>query len=176
MKNKKGGEGLNFLDRIDAYCKSHNMSQSYFERAAGLSKGQITKWRNGFKPGLKSQQKLAAFMNISIAELMREGSEDGASGDESRFEITMDDDSMEPYILKGYIIIADKNSKVESGDIAIISTPGDQTICRKVVFNEDGIILQPYNRKYDAVYYRYSEMESLPVALTGKVVRHIGKH
>lgn len=200
------------------------MRQNAFERAAGLTKGQITKWKQGFKPNHASQEKLAAFMHMTLEELMRDddaqarydedsnepvpvsasvrrdntgiyirkasssgtpGSEDAseesfisilpdsALSDGSCFAVIMEDDSMEPYIGKGNIIIANRNAEISSGDIVTVSTPGEPVVCRKIHYEKNGFTLQPFNRNSNAIYYSNSEIESLPVAITGKVISHI---
>ncbi|MBQ6388799.1 MAG: LexA family transcriptional regulator [Mogibacterium sp.] len=62
---------MNFLDRIEYYCKEHRVSHSRFEALADLSRGQISKWiHKGIFPNHRSQQKVAALLGISIEELM----------------------------------------------------------------------------------------------------------
>ena len=220
---------MNFLDRIEAYCKEFGLSQSSFERAAGLTKGQITKWKNGLHPGLKSQRKIAEYMQMSLEELMREtpASYEGdpmlhfdpdalrdhsalyipvikncsgldfarlRRGEVSKpaphqnirllppsvanpfdcFGFEMYDNSMVPYFDRGDIVLADGSDKgrrnVCTGDIVIVSTPGEPSVCRKLIKDDTGIILQPVNSSFDAVHYLNSEIEDLPVAITGKVV------
>ena len=69
---------MNFLDKIDAFCREHHISASRFEREAGLAKGLISNWRRykGRYPSYASQMNVAAYMNISVADLMREIPED----------------------------------------------------------------------------------------------------
>lgn len=62
---------MNFLDRIEYYCKEHGISHSRFEALAGLSRGQISKWiHKGIFPNHRSQQKVAKLLDISVEELM----------------------------------------------------------------------------------------------------------
>ena len=72
---------MNFIDRIDYYRKAHhNMTQSEFERQAGIAKGLLIKWRNGrCMPGYASQVKVARLLNITTAELMEDSSVHGTS-------------------------------------------------------------------------------------------------
>ena len=62
---------MDFIDRIEFYCKANKINQSEFERQAGLSKGLIIKWKKGnCVPGFSSQLKIARLLNITTAELM----------------------------------------------------------------------------------------------------------
>lgn len=192
---------MSYLDRILFYCKRLNISQSSFERAAGLSKGQITKWKKGANPGLRSQLKVADFMSISVAELMSSSpyqdvalidplSEndlhisdnqigsikmlpDAVSDPDNCYAVKICDDSMNPYIYEGDIVIADKDSPPKSGDIAAVFIPGSPVTCRKILHYGSGIILQPCNVEYDARFYTSSELSSLGITVSGRIISHI---
>lgn len=208
---------MNFLDKILAYCREHHISASQFEREAGLSGGSISKWKHkGFDPSYRSQQKIAAYMNISVDDLMRiipdeAVSFSGAGADIVRqasvkyipvlnslpgdkpldpqmvrsylpampesfadsdrcFAMEMPDSSMSPEYCAGDIIIVLRCDDPASGDIVVVSSPGEPVLCRKLIREDDGIILQPFSRHYDAVSYRYEEMDMLPVVFSGKVI------
>ena len=63
---------LNFLDKIYAFCAEHNITTAQFEREAGLSKGMISKWKTkGFMPNYRTQEKIAAYMKMTVEDLMR---------------------------------------------------------------------------------------------------------
>lgn len=209
---------MDFLDKIKKYCDEHHISQAQLAKEAGLSNGLIPKWKNkGFYPSYKSQKKLAAYMNMTVEELMRSGSDEsvlskthqpdfvcesavryipvltGTPGDgpvdplmvksylpalaetvddpDRCYAMEMPDSSMLPEYCAGDILIVMKCSDPVSGDIVIADTPGEGPLCRKLIRKEDCIILQPYNsRHYDAVCYRYEEMEELPVVFSGNVI------
>ena len=68
---------MDFLDRIKKYCEENHISEAHLAQEAGLSKGLIPKWKNkGFYPSYRSQKKLAACMNMTVEELMRQEPDD----------------------------------------------------------------------------------------------------
>ena len=80
------------------------------------------------------------------------------------------DKSMAPDIDRGDIAIVKLDDNPASNDIVIVSTPGEATMCRRLKRQKDGIILQPYCKHFDPIFYSYSEMDLLPVFFSGKVV------
>ena len=80
------------------------------------------------------------------------------------------DSSMAPDIDRGDIAIVKLDDNPASNDIVIVSTPGEATMCRRLKRQKDGIILQPYCKHFDPIFYSYSEMDLLPVFFSGKVV------
>lgn len=207
-----------FLENVLAYCKTNDLSEAAFEKGAGLSKGQINKWKKGTVPRISSMQKSADFIGIKLVDLMNnvlfgEGTTvefDGVNTKDGQtslnipivnlkrktdeevgsdacidldsillnsvisspdcFAMIIYDNSMEPAIRMYDIVIADKSTVAKSGDIVTVSTPGDDVLCRKLVYTENGIILQPVNPEYAPVYYSNLEIEDLPVAITGRVI------
>ena len=67
---------MSFLDKIDEYCRQHNMKQSRFERESGLSKGMISRWRKGTRPRYDSLQIAADYMQISLKDLISQDAAD----------------------------------------------------------------------------------------------------
>lgn len=208
---------MNYLDKILAFCRERHISVTRFEREAGLSKGIISKWKTqGFTPNYRSQKRIAAYMNITVEDLMREIPDDAVSyssslpdivresavryipvlagipGDdpvredsvlkylpalpetiefaESCYAMKMPDSSMTPEYCAGDTIIVLRCSDPDSGDIVVASSPGAPVLVRKLIREKNGVILQPFNRHYDAVSYRYEEMDLYPVEFSGKVV------
>lgn len=186
-----------FLYKILAYCHENNLSEAAFEKGAGLSKGQINSWKNGSKPRISSLEKAAIFMGISLTELLDE--EDGGfepydptvsiplSGtseyirvladdipeNASCFALIMPDDSMLPEFGKGDLVIAQSCSSASTGDVVTVHIPGENMICRKIIYTDEGLILQPYNQLYDAEYYYSADIDILPIFVTGRVIKLI---
>lgn len=214
---------MSFLDKILEFCVERNISHARFEREAGLGKGTISKWlHGGYSPSLRSQKRAAAYMHMSVDNLMRDDSEDLIYGPgitdtwsgrpdivrdssvryipvlkyphsgitspedvvshfpvlpgiiedpESCYSFSMSDSSMSPEIERDDLLIIRRVSEPSTGDISIVKTPVDeQTLCRKVVFNDDLIILQPFNRHYDPQVYKIEEAGLMPVTFEGKVI------
>lgn len=101
-------------------------------------------------------------------------SEDMASRGEF-FGLKIKGSSMEPRIKEGDVVIVRQQPDVESGDVAIVLVNGDSATCKKVVINEGGITLIPFNPTYEPQFYSAEQVESLPVRIIGKVVELRGK-
>lgn len=91
------------------------------------------------------------------------------------FGLVINGDSMEPRMCKGDVVIVRKQSDIDSGDIAIVIVNGDRGTCKKVVKHENGLSLISFNPAYSPMFYTWQEVESLPVAINGKVVELRGK-
>ena len=101
-------------------------------------------------------------------------SEDMASRGEF-FGLKIKGSSMEPRIKEGDVVIVRQQPEVESGDVAIVLVNGDSATCKKVIINEGGITLIPFNPTYEPQFYTAEQAESLPVRIIGKVVELRGK-
>ena len=175
-----------------------DLSESALERAIGLSKGQIYQWRKGTNPTMRSLEKVAAYFNLTVNELMSESTPEGGSpvsipviahpssepgiiniipdsisSISDCFGIIVTDDSMSPEIQRGDLVIAEKNSEISSGDIVAICFPGDPPVCRRILYDADGFILQPLNTEYEPEHFSGSDADTEPVILEGKIVSNI---
>ena len=79
-------------------------------------------------------------------------------------------DSMAPYILDGDILIVKHSPVVASGKIAIVKVNGDEATCKRLIINEAGITLMPYNPTYQPMMFSPQEVEEKPVIIIGEVV------
>ena len=86
------------------------------------------------------------------------------------FAMKITDSSMLPELGPGDVVIVRRCEQPDHGDIVIVCAPGRPTVCRKLVREEEGIVLQPFNRHFDSVSFRYEEMDMLPVSFIGKVI------
>ena len=109
---------------------------------------------------IKSSDNLLAYEAIN-AKTVRDGSE--------FFAVAINDESMEPRMYDGDIVIVRKQSDVESGQTAIVWVNGE-SVCRKVTKRPDGILLQPLNRKFDSVHYSIEDMHNMEIVILGRVV------
>ena len=117
---------MDFIDRIDFYCKANKINQSEFERQAGLSKGLIIKWKKGrCVPGFSSQIKIARLLNITTAELM-EGTPDmrGFGYNCSNASVT-DYAAAGPVPLLSAAYLADPSSSSAIPEAFAVRTPDD---------------------------------------------------
>lgn len=86
------------------------------------------------------------------------------------FALKIKGDSMSPQILPGDIVVCMVQNTAETGDIVIVQVNGSEATCKKVQILENGILLQPLNPAYGAVFYPAAEVMEKPVTIIGKVV------
>ena len=84
-------------------------------------------------------------------------------------------DSMSPRILDGDRVVVKIQNDAESGDIVIAIINGHDGVCKKLIKNPDGIVLQSLNPAYDPMYFSKESQESVPVTIWGKVVELRGR-
>ena len=78
--------------------------------------------------------------------------------------------SMEPRMYEGDVVIVRVQNTVEHGEIAVVMVNGGEATVKKVQFQKDGILLQPFNPSFEPLFYSSSEVENIPVRIFGKVV------
>ena len=91
-----------------------------------------------------------------------------ASGD--YFALQIKGQSMEPKISDGDVVIVRQQSDCDSGDIAVVLVNGDEATVKRIKKEPAGIMLIPNNPAYEPKFYSNDDIESLPVAIIGKVV------
>ena len=91
------------------------------------------------------------------------------------FGLKIKGSSMEPRIKEGDVVIVREQPEVESGEVAIVLVNGDTATCKKVVINEGGLTLIPFNPTYEPQFYPAEQVANLPVRIIGKVVELRGK-
>lgn len=97
-------------------------------------------------------------------------SADMLKGGKQYFGLKIKGNSMEPDYLDGDTIILEKTDDCESGDECCVMVNGSDGTFKKVIKNENGIILQPLNSEYQPMFYTNEQIKSLPVRIIGKVV------
>lgn len=97
-------------------------------------------------------------------------SADMLKGGKQYFGLKIKGDSMETEYHDGDIIICEKVDNCENGDECIVMVNGNDGTFKKVLKNENGIILQPLNPAYQPIVYTNEQIEKLPVKIIGKVV------
>lgn len=78
-------------------------------------------------------------------------------------------DSMSPKYLENDTIIVKLQSDCESGQDAVVYINGYDATLKKVIKQQDGIMLQPINPDYEPKKYDYND-ELFPVSILGIVV------
>lgn len=97
-------------------------------------------------------------------------SADMLKGGKQYFGLKIKGNSMYPDYLDGDTIILEKTDDCESGDECCVMVNGSDGTFKKVLKNENGIILQPLNSEYQPMFYTNEQIKSLPVRIIGKVV------
>lgn len=97
-------------------------------------------------------------------------SADMLKGGKQYFGLKIKGNSMYPDYLDGDTIILEKTDDCESGDECCVMVNGSDGTFKKVIKNENGIILQPLNSEYQPMFYTNEQIKLLPVKIIGKVV------
>lgn len=88
----------------------------------------------------------------------------------NHFGLIAKGDSMAPYILDGDILIVKHSPVVDSGQIAIVKVNGDDATCKRLIINDAGITLMPYNPTFQPMIFSPQDVEDKPVIIIGEVV------
>lgn len=81
-------------------------------------------------------------------------------------------DSMSPRIQEGDVLIVQSVPDAESGSVVIVKVNGDEACCKKILKQNDGIVLQSFNPAYDPMYFNKEDIQNKPVQIIGKVVEN----
>lgn len=81
-------------------------------------------------------------------------------------------DSMSPRIQAGDVLIVRQQSDAESGDVVIAKINGEEATCKRLLKQEGGIVLQPFNPAHSPMYFSNAEILKKPVRIIGKVVEN----
>lgn len=107
---------------------------------------------------------------IDIEEISEEMAKTG-----EYFGLKIRDDSMEPRICDGDVVIVRQQDDAESGDIVIAMVNGDDATCKRLVKYASSIALVSLNTKYEPIMFTNEEIMSKPVRVIGKVIELRGK-
>lgn len=79
-------------------------------------------------------------------------------------------DSMAPVIPDGSVVIFRRQDYVDDGKIAIVCVDGQTATCKKIYHKNGGIVLQPLNPDFEAIFYSKDDIVAEPVTVIGKVL------
>ena len=79
-------------------------------------------------------------------------------------------DSMEPRFAAGDVVIVRLQPDIDSGEIGIVLVNGDEATIKRVIKQDDGIMLVATNPAYPPRFFSKKEMTTLPVTILGKVI------
>ena len=110
---------------------------------------------------ISSTQKISDYKEIT--------SEMDSKGDYFTLEIR--DSSMEPKFSEGDVVIVRKKSDINSGDIGVVIVDGSDATVKKIIKQENGIMLIASNQSvFPPRFYDNKAINDLPVKILGKVV------
>ena len=89
---------------------------------------------------------------------------------EHLFGLKMNDNSMEPRIRFGDTLIVRQQYDAEHGNI-VIAMIDSRFVCRKIETYTHGIMLVPLNSDYETKFYRFEDMDQIPVKIIGRVLQ-----
>lgn len=102
---------------------------------------------------------------------------DWLRGGKEYFALEISGDSMTPRMEAGDVIVVQKQSWCDkSGDVMVVRVNGDEATVKKVLLQDNGILLVAYNNsEYPPIFYSKKDIKELPVEYIGKVVELRGK-
>ncbi len=91
------------------------------------------------------------------------------------FALRIKGDSMLPRIRRGDIVIVRKQETVEEGECAIVLVNGNEGVCKRIHYRDDGIALLSNNEEYPPLVFTKQQIREMPVRIVGKVEEIRGK-
>ncbi len=79
-------------------------------------------------------------------------------------------DSMSPLISEGDVLIIQATPDAESGSVVIVKVNGEEACCKRILKQDEGIVLQSFNPCYEPMYFNKEDIQKKPVQIVGKVV------
>lgn len=95
--------------------------------------------------------------------------EEWLKGGKKFYGLKISGDSMFPKYSENDTVIFEQNDDIESyngKDVAVMIN-GSESTFKKIIVNDQGIILQPYNTAYDIIMFSKEQVEQLPVKVVG---------
>lgn len=88
-------------------------------------------------------------------------------GGKQYFGLKVKGNSMFPTYLDGDTVIFEKVDDCESGQDCVVMVNGNDGTFKRVLKNENGIILQPLNSEYEPLVFMNEQINNLPVKIIG---------
>ncbi len=94
---------------------------------------------------------------------------DWTIGGKKFYGLRISGDSMFPKYSENDIVIFEQNDDVElyNGKDVAVMINGTESTFKKILVNEQGIVLQPYNTGYDIMMFSKEQVEKLPIRVVG---------
>lgn len=84
------------------------------------------------------------------------------------FSVVMYDKSLEPRVCEGDLMIFKNQNTIESGDVALVLVNNESLLCRRVTVTPEGLVLSPFNMKFECEFYSFDKIEDKSVRILGK--------
>jgi len=96
-------------------------------------------------------------------------SKEWTKGNKKFYGLKISGDSMFPKYNDGDIVIFEQNDDVNlyNGKDVAVMINGTESTFKKILVNEQGIVLQPYNMAYDIMMFSKEQVEQLPIRVVG---------
>lgn len=90
-------------------------------------------------------------------------------GNKKFYGLKISGDSMFPKYNENDIVIFEQSNDVDlyNGKDCAIMINGTESTFKKLIVNEQGIVLQPYNTAYDIMMFSKEQVEQLPIKIVG---------
>lgn len=90
-------------------------------------------------------------------------------GNKKFFGLKISGDSMSPKYQDNDIVIFEQNNDINlyNGKDVAVMINGTESTFKKILVNDNGIVLQPYNTKYDIMMFSKEQVEKLPIKVIG---------
>lgn len=89
---------------------------------------------------------------------------------ENYFALKIDGSSMSPDYKNGDIIIVKQQEDCNSGDDCVVMVNGDDATFKRVIKQNNAIILKPLNNEYEPYYFTSKEIITKPVKIIGVAI------
>lgn len=95
------------------------------------------------------------------------------AGSKEYFYLSVVGDSMiNARIMEGDVLYCRKQSSIENNEIAVLLLNDEEATCKRVLFKEDQMILQPENPNYEPMVFSRADVEDGKVKVIGKVLHN----
>lgn len=133
----------------------------------GCDVEQVIEDMNKVKPILgKVKAGYDLWVDQDIEGYVEVGSKDANNGD---YFLRVTGDSMiDKNIIENDLVYVQQCNNVPSGSIAIVLIEDEATI-KTVKYDQEGMLLEAGNSKYDTRKFTYEQVEAIPVRIIGKV-------
>ena len=180
-------------------------SQQQLANKVGVSRSTVAMWEtNSSQPDNDMLRKLSSVLDCSADQLLGiettgkykipvygavaagipieaiEDIVDWEEIDEATFKkgviaLKIKGNSMEPRICDGDVVIVQRQTYIDDGQIAVVMVNGNDATCKKVKHSPAGMTLISLNPAYEPMFYSKDDVINLPVKILGKVIELRGK-